>query len=591
MPKIIRLHSFLWLLLHLSFAFSDVPYEIHVEGLEDKNLLEVLRSVSQIYSLQDHPPPTTTALRRRAEGDAGNFLIGFQSRGYYSPTIEIEVDPTETPASVNLKLEKGPIYTLGNVTILADPEDPKIFYYEGIDLACLGIIENQVIFPHQIIDAETALEQTLKASGYPLAEVTNKEVVANGESHTIEIHFKVNSGPLAYFGYTTMVGNRTVDEAFFRKKITWKPGELYDYCKLEETKGLLEGSGLFSSVTIHTEDELSEDGTLPVEIRVIEGKHHTIGLGASYNTQLGGGVTLEWQNRNVRNIGEVFSFEGDVWFEKQKAAFLYRQPDFICRDQDLLWIAEGEREKTSGFDEKFIKLSSLIDRRWGCNTRLSYGISFKQLQSDDSVNDGSYTLLKLPLQIRWSNANHLLDPTCGVSIQTKLTPTFQLIDPQFTYFIHTTIASVYFPLGWNDIFVLAGKATWGNIFGASSMTVPTPELFFAGSENTLRGYRYKTVSPLNTANKPVGGRSLFASALELRIRVSECIGWVLFYEVGNVFSTIFPDFKQRQRQSAGVGFRYHTPVGPLRIDAGIPLNPRKGIDREFELYFSIGQAF
>jgi translocation and assembly module TamA len=138
---------------------------------------------------------------------------------------------------------------------------------------------------------------------------------------------------------------------------------------------------------------------------------------------------------------------------------------------------------------------------------------------------------------------------------------------------------------------LASKLTLGNIFGAAQHTIPTPDRFFSGTENTLRGYRYLTVSPLNKHDKPIGGRSLLAASIETRFRTDSGFGWALFYDVGNVYSANFPVIDHGFLQSTGAGIRYATPLGPLRLDVAIPLNRRHKIDPHFQIYFSIGQSF
>jgi translocation and assembly module TamA len=162
--------------------------------------------------------------------------------------------------------------------------------------------------------------------------------------------------------------------------------------------------------------------------------------------------------------------------------------------------------------------------------------------------------------------------------------------PNFAYAINLATVTGYMPVFNDDFFVLAGKAHIGSIYGSRRYTIPPPERFYAGSECVLRGYKYMTVSPLDREDKPIGGRSIMVYSLETRFRI-QSFGWAFFYEVGNVYEQIVPQFFHKQLQSIGLGFRYFTQVGPLRFDLAFPLNPRKGIDKPFQLYISIGQAF
>jgi translocation and assembly module TamA len=217
---------------------------------------------------------------------------------------------------------------------------------------------------------------------------------------------------------------------------------------------------------------------------------------------------------------------------------------------------------------------------------------YKRLRSQRSDFNGTFDLLKVPLQLRWSNADSILEPTKGATIQLRVIPSFQIFKPQFAYCINTLTGSFYQSLTKDKRHVFAAKLTLGSIVGANQHEIPPPERFYAGSESTLRGYRYLTVSPLSHHHhhKPLGGRSMIIGTLELRNRIGENLGLVFFYDVGNVFKYAYPNFREGIRQSTGLGLRYYTPIGPVRLDIAFPLNKRH-IDNSFEAYFSIGQSF
>jgi translocation and assembly module TamA len=127
--------------------------------------------------------------------------------------------------------------------------------------------------------------------------------------------------------------------------------------------------------------------------------------------------------------------------------------------------------------------------------------------------------------------------------------------------------------------------------GTKQENVPLPVLFLGGSEDDLRGYRYKTVSPLNEDRKPFGGRSAIFLTAEARLRVTETIGVVPFADFGTVAFEQWPQFQAKWFKSVGAGLRYFTFFGPLRFDVGFPLNRRHKVDPAFRIYASIGQTF
>ena len=106
----------------------------------------------------------------------------------------------------------------------------------------------------------------------------------------------------------------------------------------------------------------------------------------------------------------------------------------------------------------------------------------------------------------------------------------------------------------------------------------------------MRGYRYQSLSPLDASGQVIGGRSLFTASFEARWRVTDTIGLVPFLDMGQAFRAEYPDFSEPLRYAAGLGFRYYTAIGPIRVDVALPLNPRPG-DAGYGIYFGIGQAF
>ena len=415
----------------------------------------------------------------------------------------------------------------------------------------------------------------------------------------------VESGPLAYFGPTTIEGCTSVNERFIRKKITWRPGEKFNPCKVSETVDALEAAHLFSSINVTHADELDADGTLPMTIQLAEGKHRTIGLGLSLNTERGfkggaeiGGM-LEWEHRNFFRRGEKLTLNLNIWRQTRRGSLIYRIPDFCRRYQDFILAFDYNYDKTKGYTEESYSVSPLIERQLSCQVRVSYGLMYKWLQTRRSDNDGTFNLFKTPYHFYWNNTNDLLDPTSGTTFSFKMEPTVQMTSPAFVYWTNKVIGTAYYPV--TRRFTLAGKVTFGTIQGATRRAIPASERFYAGSENTMRGYRYMTVSPFDDPkdpNKPTGGRSMLISSLEARMRFGEKFGGVLFTDIGNVYRDHWPQLDDNLLASLGVGIRYFTPVGPLRLDVAFPLNrrrdpgkPKKFFDSPFQIYLSIGQAF
>ncbi|HOQ89458.1 MAG TPA: BamA/TamA family outer membrane protein, partial [Candidatus Hydrogenedentes bacterium] len=138
---------------------------------------------------------------------------------------------------------------------------------------------------------------------------------------------------------------------------------------------------------------------------------------------------------------------------------------------------------------------------------------------------------------------------------------------------------------------LAARLRAGIMVGEDFETVPADLRFYAGGGGSVRGYEYQTAGPLDRDEDPLGGRSLLETSVELRRRLTDKIGLVTFVDSGTVYRQGWPDFSEPLRVGAGIGVRYATPMGPLRLDLATPINRRDGVDPAIQVYFGFGQAF
>lgn len=585
-----RYGYFLFLLLCL-FPLAlpaSVPYTVTFKGVEQPELVGLLNDASQLIVLQDKPPPTMGALVRRIEGDISNLVKALHSQAHYNAIVTYTVDDSVAPAVVAFNIDPGPVYPLAAYEI--KPVDL------GIRLKDLGLAIGDAALPKVLLEAEEKLLFAMACKGYPLAKIKNRQVIAEQKRKAVVVTIEIDSGPLTYFGETVIEGNSAVLDKFVKRKIAWRAGEVYDPKKIECTVNALEGTGLFSSVAV-SHGDLPEGGNrVPMSVHLSEAKHRSVGLGLSYSTQRGPGGTGEWVHRNFRGMGETLSLHVNALQQTQDGIVSYVIPDFRRPGQDLVWRSEVEHDDTEGYEKTSFAVSGSIERQLSNRLRVSYGLKYEHLKSkgerkDGSKRDQTFNLAKIPLQLRWVNVDDLLDPTYGSTLYLKAVPSMQLYRDPFAYCILSATASAYVPLDHCGRWVFAQKINFGSIPGADGNSIPEPELFFAGSENTLRGYKYYTVSPLSRDNDPLGGRSLFIYSAELRWRATEKLGWAAFYDAGNVYSTVLPKLDKKLLHSVGVGGRYYTPVGPIRLDVAFPLNRRKKIDKPFQVYFSVGQAF
>ena len=260
--------------------------------------------------------------------------------------MNVEVDLEKSPPVIEFIIETGPSYPLESFKVVpADPNHPGSFAYDMIELKDLGITLNKPALPSAIIEAEELLILLMERQGYPLAKVINREVLADQATHSIHVILHVESGPLCYFGEVTFTGHEAVSTDYCSKKIAWKSGEIYNPEKIELTQNALESTGLFSAISIIHTENVTEDGLVPIEIQIEEGKQRSIGAGFSYSTDNGLGMLAEWEHRNIRGRGEKVSTRALIAQRLQEGTLAYVIPDFCCSRQDLIWLANFSASK------------------------------------------------------------------------------------------------------------------------------------------------------------------------------------------------------------------------------------------------------
>ena len=591
----------IYLLIFSAALCGEDAYTVSITGVEDHSILKAMTQASSLMRQshqKDISPRELKALARRDMASLKQIAI---HHGYHNCTIDVDVVSFPKLALI-YTVHLGPQFIFSDLKIHwmdeqcvrnqveSTPTLKKMFYSPSKE-EIPGFKKNLSACGDTVFVLEKQLLEILQDHGYAFAKIIDKRLSVSRKTHTTSITFDVQTGPLIRFGKTIVLGSENVSDSFFLTNQEWKEGHLFNPKYLSQTEKNLKDSGLFQTIHIELSSQIAEDWTVPVIISVVENKPRTVGAGLCYTTTYGAGVTGLWEHRNILGSGQKFSSKAEVWQKKCNALVSLSIPHWKRKDQNLTWAFEADYQNYMPFISSSFKGSMLIDKEFSKKSTTVFGGSIERLESTGIIGHKLYHLLKTPLQYRWSDAHSPLDPLSGSVLQIRFIPAWQVVSPHYTYLTQYTTFSSY--KSFHDNFwTVAGKIGLGNIFGAWNRTIPLPDKFFGGSDTAMRGYKTGSVSPYNRAKKPTGGRSIVTATAEVRFRTNSGLGYVLFYDVGQVFASSLPRFKNHKfLQSVGAGIRYATPIGPIRLDLAFPLQRRKHIDPPFQLYFSVGQAF
>lgn len=574
----------------VAFA-KGISYNIEFEGLSDGYALKEVKLASHLTSLKKRPPASINALRYRADSDIPALIKILQAHGYYEGEVNIQIHEIYDEINVLVMINPGPRYRLEefNIHLYCQSPDTKNECCH-VSLDDVGVHLGKPALTKGILEAELKVLQRLSECGYPLAKIDSRDVIVDGETKSVRVSLNVKTGQKTEFGPTIITGSTRVKPRFIQQKLEWKEGQVYDSRLVEKTQNDLIDTGLFNSVLISHEETLSANDEIPLKVIVSETKHKSVNIGASYQTVFGPGVTFGWANNNIGGMGRTLSFQGNITRISQTGVATYLHPDFNRIDQDMIAQGEAAHEDIFAYSMRSYSLMDRFERRMGRRLRGSLGFKGSRLFVTESVQNGNYWLLEMPLYLRWSTANSLLNPTRGVTLEYTVTPALNVAESKDLYLTQQFTAGLYNALDTKEKIVLANKVTLGLIISNGLGSVPLCNRFLGGTELDLRGYRYKSVSAL-VHGKPIGGRSAFYYTFESRFRLTETIGLVPFFDLGAVYTTEYPTLHGKWFKSAGLGFRFFTFMGPFRIDLAFPLDRRKDIDNTYKVYVSIGQMF
>jgi translocation and assembly module TamA len=353
----------------------------------------------------------------------------------------------------------------------------------------------------------------------------------------------------------------------------------------------LRSTALFSTIRVSTAESLEADGKLPVTIDVLERPHRSIGAALSYSTDLGLGGELFWEHRNLFGRNEQLKITGSAKGSEQFGKMEYRKPTFLARNQTLLTEGNAAKRDTDAYDQRIGSVRIALERKYRSRWRGVLGVIGEYDWIDDNEGEREFQLGGLDIRASRRTTDDALNPTRGTTLELTATPYAGTGDATLRFARFIAGGSAYYAVDNKKRFVVAGRLRAGSIVGESTAALPADKRFYAGGGGSIRGYEFQAVGPLDSDDDPLGGRSLFETSGELRIRVWENFGVVPFVDAGTVFDNPYPAFDETLRWSAGLGLRYFTDFGPLRVDVAFPINGRDGVDDTFELYISIGQAF
>ncbi len=583
-------------------AAAEIRYQVRVEGLEaaDGATDIALRDqFDDLSALRSGRAANEAQLSARLTEDSELLLRILQAEGWYDAAVRTRIDRPSGPDSQStaavLLVSPGERYRIGSIAIQADPTVPANLISDT-----LALQPGEPIVAQRVQGAEANIAVTLPQNGYPFATVGQRDVLLDPETRLGDYVLPVTVGPRARFGGIRTTGDLAFDTRHIGVLARFDQGELYDSRDVDDLRQALVATGLFSTVAVAPErsGQLNPDGTEQVTLLVTQdaGPPRTLAASAGYGTGQGFRVEGSWTHRNLLPPEGALIASVVAGTQELGASAIFRRSNAGRRDRTFQAGVEALRSNYDAFEaltgRLFARLSydsTPIWRKpitWGIGAEVLGTVEKDYNLARSGRRDRKFLIGSLIGQLGLDRTDSLLDPTRGFRAQILAQPEAALGGGFNPYFRSQLDGSAYYPFG--DSIVLAGRARIGTILNVDRFDLAPSRRFYGGGGGSVRGFAYQQLGPKDPEGDPLGGLSLVEGAAEVRYRFGD-YGVVGFVDVGQVYDRRVPTFDDL-RAGVGIGARYYTSFGPMRIDVATPLGRRQGESR-LNIYISIGQAF
>jgi translocation and assembly module TamA len=577
---------------------SERAYLVTLAGLDPELETELRIRFAELSTLERNrsDPANAAQIDRRAREDAELLGELLRSRGYYDALVQPRVEVAEAaggPVRVTLEAEPGPLYRFTEVRIAGVEE-------AGADAAALrqafGVTANDPVDAGKVTAGEAELRAELGRRGYAFADVGKLDVAVDHQTRTATLVLPVAPNGARQFGKIVVEGRPLFTAGHLQRVARWKPGEAYTQALVDDLRRALIATGLVSTVAIRPVAG-TDPRTVDLAVSLERAPMRTVAGQAGYGTGEGIRIEASWQHRNLLPPEGAVTFRGVAGTREQLIGATLRRNNYLRRDQVLTAQFAVSNIDRAAYDARTTFLAANIERQTNLiwQKKWTWSVGGELIATDEKDVDiesattrrRTFFIGALPATLSYDGSNDLLDPTDGFRLAGRFSPEASFQGSPFGYSRLQLDGSFYQPV--TPTVTLAGRARLGTIFGASRDRIAPSRRFYAGGGGSVRGYGFQRLGPRDPVfDDPIGGRSVAEVALEARVRLGNW-GIVPFLDAGNIDTSPLPGFGDL-RFGAGVGVRYHTRFGPIRVDLGTPLNPRSG-DARVAVYVSLGQAF
>ncbi len=593
----------------------ELAFPIGADAVTDKDaIVERFAGLSALKSFDDDED-NLAQIVRRARTDRELLVNIMRIHGYYDAQVYQSlaglsastngdaVGPIDVEkVVVRFDLQPGPQYRYGQIGFGdLDATQANFATLRG----AFKLNPGDAINSDRIVAERLNLQSALGETGYAFAKVSEPDLLIDHERREGDLTVPVTPGGIYTIGRVVSSREKFLSSRHLDRIARFDSGDTYKLSEIDDLRQAILATGLVSSVTVETREVTKPVGDVPgtvdVDVSLTPAPLRTIAGLVGYSSGEGFRVEAQWEHRNMFPPEGMLRVRGVVGTQEQLAGVTFRRNNFIKRDLVLNADLFGRNQVSPAFEALTISAAAGVERQTTLLFQKPWvfagGFEILATRERDAAairaNEPrtTYFIGALPLRGMYDGSDSLLDPTRGFRVGLRASPEISVQNGvQSSYGRVQFDASYYQPMG--ESLVVAGRVRLGTIMGAPIESIAPSRRFYAGGGGSVRGYGFQQIGPRDALNEPSGGRALSEFSLEARVKtglMGGAVSVVPFVDAGAVDTTTRPSF-QDIKIGVGVGIRYQTNFGPIRIDVGTPLNPSPG-DSRIGVYVALGQAF
>lgn len=564
-------------LLAAPAAYAGLPVQVEIRGLGD-TLADNVRAFLAIEQQKDDPHLTEARLRRLYAEAPAQIRAALAPFGYYHPVLQRELIHSDGTWTARFRVDPGPPVRIRALDVRltgAGREDPAF----GRLLRELPLHRGARLVQPEYARAKRLLAQLAAVRGYLDARFTRHEIRIDLNRNTAAVFLDFDTGPRYRFGAVSF-RQTVLAPAFLRRYLPFHRGQFYSTAKLQELQNALVDSDYFRDVEVQPDlKRATADHEVPISVYLKPGPASRYTAGIGYGTDTGARVTLGWSRRRIGRWGHHAGVELKVSQIGNSLTARYVIP--LARPRTDQFIAAtgifNQRTDTSVIHSQ--NASATVQRVRGLLQESIY-LNFQHEQFRVGDQSGNSFLLMPGVAWQYIKKSGEIYSLRGYRLNLDVHGSVRHVGSDATFLESLLQARAVHPVP----FLGAGRLLLRGELGLSWVprfaSLPASQRFFAGGAQSVRGYAYQSLGPTDASGQVIGGRYLIVGSVEYEHRVWRNWGIAGFYDIGNALDRL----NGKLDRGVGFGIRWHSPVGPIRLDLAWALDlPGKPMRVQFSM--------